>query len=62
MWKFEDKKEGIEIVGTRADIVKALNIHTVYFENTDEEELVDISRPSHWAIIVRNYNLVGNDD
>ena len=41
MWRFEDKKEGIEIVGTRADIVKALNIHTVYFEDRDEEELVD---------------------
>lgn len=62
MWKFEDKKEGIEIVGTRADIVKALNIHTVYFGDRDEEELVDVSRPSHWAIIVRNYNLVGDDD
>ena len=61
MWKFEDKKEGIEIVGTRADIVKALNIHTVYFENRDEEELVDVSRPSHWAIIVREYHLTGDD-
>lgn len=61
MWKFEDKKEGIEIVGTRADIVKALNIHTVYFENRDEEELVDVSRQSHWAIIVREYHLTGDD-
>lgn len=61
MWKFEDKKEGIEIVGTRADIVKALNIHTVYFEDRDEEELVDVSRPSHWAIIVREYHLTGED-
>ena len=32
------------------------------FEDRDEEELVDVSRPSHWARIVRNYNLVGNDD
>ena len=62
MWHFKDEKEGIEIVGTRADIVKALNIHTVYFEERDEEELVDVSRPSHWARIVREYNLVGNDD
>lgn len=61
MWRFEDKKEGIEIVGTRADIVKALNIHTVYFEDRDEEELVDVSRPSHWARIVSEYHLVGED-
>ena len=62
MWHFVDKENGIEITGTREEIVKALNIHTVYFEDRDEEELVDVSRPSHWAIIVRNYNLVGNDD
>lgn len=62
MWKFEDKKEGIVITGTREEIVKALNIHTVYFEDRDEEELVDVSRPSHWAIIVREYHLVGDDD
>ena len=62
MWHFIDKENGIEITGTRAEIVKALNIQTVYFEDRDEEELVDISRPSHWAIIVREYNLVGNDD
>lgn len=62
MWYFKDKENGIEITGTRAEIVKALNINTVYFEDRDEEELVDVSRPSHWAIIVREYNLVGNDD
>ena len=62
MWKFEDKKEGIEIVGTRADIVKALNIHTVYFEDRDEEELVDVSRPSHWKKICEEYGIWGNDD
>lgn len=62
MWHFIDKDNGIEITGTRAEIVKALNINTVYFEDRDEEELVDIDRPSHWAIIVREYNLVGNDD
>ena len=61
MWYFKDEKEGIEIVGTRADIVKALNIHTVYFDDRDEEELVDVSRPSHWAIIVREYGLTGED-
>lgn len=61
MWKFEDKKEGIEIVGTRADIVKELNIHMVFNEQTQEEELVDISRPSHWARIVSEYHLVGED-
>lgn len=61
MWHFIDKENGIEITGTRAEIVKALNINTVYFENRDEEELVDISRPSHWAIIVREYNLTGGD-
>ena len=62
MWKFEDKENGIEITGTREEICKALNIQTVYFEDRDEEELVDVSRPSHWAIIVRNYHLVGEDD
>lgn len=62
MWKFEDKKEGIEIVGTRADIVKALNIHTVYFEDRDEEELVDVSRPSHWKRIVEDYHLTETED
>lgn len=62
MWYFVDKENGIEITGTREEIVKALNINTLYFENRDEEELVDVSRPSHWAIIVRNYNLVGDDD
>lgn len=61
MWHFIDKKEGIEIVGTRADIVKELNIHMVFNEQTQEEELVDISRPSHWAIIVREYHLTGED-
>ena len=62
MWHFIDKQNGIEITGSREEIIKALNIQTVYFEDRDEEELVDISRPSHWAIIVREYNLVGNDD
>lgn len=61
MWHFKDEKEGIEIVGTRADIVKALNIHTVYFEDRDEEELVDVSRPSHWKRIVEEYHLTGED-
>ena len=61
MWHFIDEKEGIEIVGTRADIVKELNIHMVFNEQTQEEELVDISRPSHWAIIVREYHLTGED-
>ena len=61
MWYFKDKENGIEITGTREEICKALNIHTVYFEDRDEEELVDVSRPSHWASIVRNYNLVGDD-
>lgn len=61
MWHFIDEKEGIEIVGTRADIVKELNIHMVFNEQTQEEELVDISRPSHWAIIVSEYHLTGED-
>lgn len=62
MWHFIDEKEGIEIVGTRADIVKALNIHTVYFEDRDEEELVDIDRPSHWKRIVEDYHLTETED
>lgn len=57
MWYFVDKENGIEITGTREEIVKALNINTLYFENRDEEELVDVSRPSHWKHII-----VGNDD
>ena len=61
MWHFIDEKEGIEIVGTRADIVKELNIHMVFNEQTQEEELVDIDRPSHWAIIVEEYHLTGED-
>lgn len=61
MWHFKDEKEGIEIVGTRADIVKALNIHTVYFEERDEEELVDVSRPSHWKRICEEYGISGED-
>ena len=61
MWHFIDKENGIEITGTRAEIVKALNIQTVYFEDRDEEELVDVSRPSHWARIVREYHLTGGD-
>lgn len=62
MWKFEDEKEGIVITGTRAQIVKALNIQTVYFEDRDEEELVDVSRPSHWKRIVEDYHLTKTDD
>ena len=61
MWHFIDKKNGIEITGTRAEIVKALNIQTVYFEDRDEEELVDVSRPSHWKRIVEEYGLTGED-
>lgn len=61
MWYFKDKENGIEITGTREEIVKALNIHTVYFEDRDEEELIDVSRPSHWAIIVSEYGLTGED-
>ena len=62
MWHFFDKENNTEIVGTRAEIVKALNIFTVYNEETDEEELCDYHRPSHWARIVREYELVGDDD
>lgn len=62
MWKFEDEKEGIEIVGTKADIVKELNIHMVFNEQTQEEELVDIDRPSHWKRIVEDYHLTEIDD
>lgn len=31
------------------------------FEERDKDELVDISRPSHWARIVREYHLTGGD-
>ena len=62
MWHYKNIEEGIEINGTREDIVKALNIHTVYFEDRDEEELVDVSRPSHWARIVEEYHLTGDDN
>lgn len=62
MWHFINNENGIEITGTRADIVKALNIQTVYFEDRDEEELVDVSRPSHWAKIVEEYELTYSDD
>lgn len=61
MWYFKDKENGIEISGTREEICKALNIQTVYFDDREEEELVDVSRPSHWAIIVRKYGLTGED-
>ena len=33
----------------------------VFNEQTQEEELVDIDRPSHWAIIVEEYHLTGED-
>lgn len=62
MWHFIDKENGIEITGTRAEIVKALNIQTIYFEDRDLEEFVDVSRPSHWAKIIEEYNLTGDDD
>ena len=62
MWHFINNENGIEITGTRTDIVKALNIHTVYFEDRDEEELVDVSRPSHWKKICEEYGIWGNDD
>ena len=62
MWHFKDKENGIEITGTREEIKEQLNINVVYFEDRDEEELFDPYQPSHWAIIVREYNLVGNDD
>ena len=62
MWKFEDKENGIEITGTREEICKALNIHIVYFEERDEEELVDVSRPSHWKRIVEDYHLTETED
>lgn len=58
MWKYTNKEEGIEIVGSRQTIVDELNIHTVYFEDRDEEELVDVSRPSHWNRIVEEYQLI----
>lgn len=61
MWKYTNKEEGIEIIGTRQTIVDELNIHTVYFEDRDEEELVDVSRPSHWNRIVEEYQLTGDD-
>ena len=59
MWHFIDNENGIEITGTRTDIVKALNIQTVYFEDREEEELVDISRPSHWKKICKEYDILG---
>ena len=59
MWHFKDKN--FEVHGTRQEIVKALNINTVYFEDRDEEELVDVSRPSHWERIVEEYHLTGED-
>lgn len=59
MWHFFNNE--FEVHGTRQEIVKALNINTVYFEDRDEEELVDVSRPSHWARIVSEYHLVGED-
>lgn len=62
MWHFINNENGIEITGTKADIVKALNIHTVYFEDRDEEELVDVSRPSHWKRIVEDYHLTETED
>lgn len=61
MWHFINNENGIEITGTRADIVKALNIQTVYFEDRDEEELVDVSRPSHWKKICEEYGITGED-
>lgn len=60
MWHFKDGD--FEVHGTRQEIVKALNIQTVYFEDRDEEELVDVSRPSHWAKIVEEYELTYSDD
>ena len=61
MWHYKNEEEGIELIGSRREIVEQLNIHTVYFEDRDEEELVDISRPSHWQRIVSDYNLWGDD-
>lgn len=60
MWHFVDKD--FEVHGTRQQLKEQLNINVVYFEDRDEEELFDPYQPSHWAIIVREYNLVGNDD
>ena len=62
MWHYIDKDSGFEVKGTRQEIVEKLNIHTVYFEDRDEEELVDITRPSHWNKIVREYHLTETED
>lgn len=32
------------------------------FEDRDEEELVDVSRPSHWKKICEEYGIWRNDD
>ena len=61
MWHFINNENGIEITGTRTDIVKALNIQTVYFDDREEEELVNISRPSHWKKICEEYGITCED-
>ena len=59
MWHFINND--FEVHGTRQELVKALNINTVYFEDRDEEELVDVSRPSHWKKICKDYGITGED-
>lgn len=64
MWHFFDKKEGIEIVGTRQDIKEQLNIFMVGFEDENGEyyeEIADVWDDRHWRRIVEEYNLVGED-
>lgn len=62
MWHYKNEEEGIEVIGSRQEIKEHLNIFTVYFEDREEEELFDPYQPSHWAKIVEQYNLTGDDD
>lgn len=64
MWHFKDKENGIEITGTRQQLKEQLNIFIVGFGDGDDyyEEIADVWDDRHWAIIVREYKLVGNDD
>ena len=55
------KEDGFVFAGTRQEIIEFLDIKTIYFEDRDELELVDISRPSHWAKICECYGISGFD-
>lgn len=59
MWHFVDKENGIDITGTRQELKEQLNIFTIEIDGS--ESFVNVWDDRHWAIIVKEFGITGDD-